>query len=215
MLRRTRFGLLLALGALASFCYGAPLVICTETASGATAGDGAGGLQNGGCIASIPTSAPLLYVASDGEATFHPFGIPVDTSDAVQLNANWVPHPDYAANFGQFGWTQLPGTSVWYLPASLGPCGNENEPICEPAGAWIFAPGSQWNAGTPDELWILSSTGELSDLILVNNNGPHGEAQIIMGSDPSLNIPEPSAFGLLACVLSGAALYLRRRRIQA
>src|SRR5438105_2845750 len=32
-------------------------------------------------------------------------------------------------------------TFTWVLPAST-PCGNENEPVCEPVAKWYFTPNS-------------------------------------------------------------------------
>lgn len=188
-------GLWLLLGLLStSSASAAPVALCTED-------------PLTGCVAQIPTSAPPLYVASDGEGPFDPFGAGFDVSDAIQLTASWV-------FFGEPGWVQLPGTSTWVLPADLSSigCGTENEPQCEPLGAWYF-PGGSWQAGTPDVLHILEPGGALSDLILVNNNGPNGNAQILFQSDPfPAAVPEPTTLVLLGSGLAAAAW---RRRTMA
>src|SRR5262245_42861130 len=143
MLRFVKWALSVALFANLSF----GVTICTETASGATAGDAAMGQMFGGCINSIPTSNPLLFVASDGEVSFRPFNLQIDVSDAIMLTTGWVAQANNA-------WTQLPGTFIWYLPSVIPGCGTENEPVCEPIGAW-FAPGFLWSAATPPSLEIL------------------------------------------------------------
>jgi len=165
------------------------------------------------CVADIPTASPTLTVGSDGEGGFDPFGAGFDTSDGIVLNSNWAPDPAFAASFGAFGsflWQQIPDTFTWVLPANLGPCGAENEPICEPVGKWYFTPGSPWNAGTPDTLLILDADG-VSDVILVNNTGPGGSAAITFSSDPSL-VPEPGTMSILGLGLVGLGLASRRRK---
>jgi hypothetical protein len=215
---------LLVLGALATFGYAdgarlpggdptnasadfADTVICTQTDSGATAGDGAHGLQQGGCVASIPTSNPQLFVASDGESPFDPFGFGADTSDGIQLNASWTPDPAFASAFAPGFWTRIPGTFTWVLPAAT-PGGTENEPTFEPIAKWDFL-GAQWAPGTPNRLVMLDPGGTVSDLILVDNTGPNGSAAITFSSDPNV-IPEPP-LGWLAVLMLAATLYLRRR----
>ena len=219
---------LTALALTTIYSYASPTILCTETLAGPTAGDGANGLQNGGCINSIPTSSPTLYLASDGEASifdqsfFQPFGVGFDTSDAISLNSNWLPNLAYSGMSTPGFWTQcltcvdvngVLNPFTWVLPAATS-CGNEfvAEVACEPFGAW-FAPGEKWSPGTPNVLVILGfpdSLSLLSDKILVNNFGPGGSAQIIFSSDPNL-IPEPGTFTLIGTGLAFAAARLRRK----
>lgn len=218
---------LTALAITTIYCHASPTFLCTETIFGETAGNGANGLQNGGCVNSIPNSSPTLYVASDGEASifdqsfFQPFGVGFDTSDAISLNSNWLPNLAFPGMSTPGFWTQcltcvdvngVLNPFTWVLPAATS-CGNEfaAEVACEPFGAW-FAPGAKWAPGTPNVLVILedSGTGSWSDKILVNNFGPGGSAQIIFSSDPNL-IPEPGTFTLIGTGLAFAAARLRRK----
>src|SRR2546421_5545808 len=66
-----------------------------------------------GFVGTIPGT--LVHVASDGESQFFPFGITVDTTDALNLNDQvaagnpWAQDPASA-------WTQQPGTNVYFIP---------------------------------------------------------------------------------------------------
>ena len=60
-----------------------------------------------GFVGAIPTSAPPIMVASDGESAFHPFDLPFDVSDAIQLNSSWGADPGFASAFGPNGWQRF------------------------------------------------------------------------------------------------------------
>ena len=165
-------------------------VLCTES-------------DTSGCVQQLfSTDGPNATVASDGESSFDPFGVGNDTSDQIQFNsANWLPE---VSN----GWTQANSTT-WFAPTSSS-CGSENEPSCEVIGAW-FLPGVQWSEGQVGVYTMLDSDGvTTSDVIVLDNAGPGGTAEIQFSSDPTL-IPEPASFGLAGLGVLGLAA-LRRRR---
>lgn len=161
-----------------------------------------------GFIGTIPTSVTPVIVASDGEAAFHPFGITFDVSDAISLNGNWAPDPAYAAAFGPNGWQQLPGTFIWYLPACDAQQVCENGNVHEPIGKWDFTPGGQWG---PDAMSIEMSDadGSFSDLALIANDGPGGEATVTFQSGA---VPEPSTWAVMLIGLAGIGYAARRRK---
>jgi hypothetical protein len=188
--------------------WAAAVVLCTETDSGATAGDAANGLQQGGCVATIPTSAPPLIVASDGDVDFDPFGAGFDTSNQIVLNEDWLPDPRFPQAFAPGFWTELfdaTGNSrhIWVLPSNL-PCGSG----CEPAGRWYFAPGVEWEPDTPDHLLILASNGAVSNQAWILNEGPNGEASI---SFSPLAIPEPGTMTLLGAGIAALTFWRSRK----
>jgi hypothetical protein len=165
---------------------------------------------NSGWVGAIPGSVPELLVGSDGEAAFHPFGIEVDTSDAIQLNGDWAPDPAFAAAFAPGFWTQLPGTFVWYLPA-CNFSGCENGDIVEPIARWDFTPGGQWGQPGDSSLLILDPDGSFSDSVTIANNGPGGEATITFQSGTNNGVPEPATWALMLTGFFGAGAMLRRR----
>ena len=198
-----RWALLAALAGILAVCGHASMVICIEADSGATNGDAANGLQQGGCINTIPGTQPLLFVAADGEVEFHPFGL-VDfaVSDAIQLNPAWAPDPTFASAFGPGLWTLQPNTFVWYLLEGAG------EPLLEPIGKWFMA-GATWSAPFDGlELVILDPNNCPSDIITLGNTGPDGTAAITFQS----GVPEPATLSLIGLGLACAAFIKRRRQ---
>jgi len=144
-------------------------------------------------------------VASDGESSFDPFGAGYDTSDGLNFN-----------NVG-FTWTQAAdstwnylGGQTWVLPAALGACGNENEPICEPVGHFISP--SAWNPAALGLWYILDSEG-VSDVIWTYNTSNGAELKFF--SDPSLSVPEPATWALVLVGFVGVGATLRGRRKEA
>jgi hypothetical protein len=139
-----------------------------------------------------------IWVASDGETSFDPWGYGHDASDEILLSSGWLPFP------GLTGWVQFTPTQnlpvltgfgvtldAWALPASLPGCGSEPDPLCEPIGLWYF-PNQHWNVGM--ETWSLTeSDGAISDLISIGNFGPGGYAAISFNS----SVPEPQSIALL------------------
>jgi len=170
-----------------------------------------------GLVVQFPSgvpSSPPIFVASDGEATFVPFGLVgvSDVSDAIEFQAGpgaWVASTPGTGAFAPGFWTeQVVGNfDVWYLPATIPGCGAENEPTCEPIATWNFS-GGPWAAGTSTSDQILESDGTQSDLLNALNNGPTGGATITFNSA----IPEPSSVLLLVSVLGMLALIVSRRR---
>jgi hypothetical protein len=166
-----------------------------------------------GLVIAIPTASPTIYVASDGEEHFDPFGYGADTSDGIQFTAGpgvWAANTaDFAAGFSAGYWTLLSDGITWVLPAST-PSGNENEPRSEPAAGWYFVSGAQWLDITPASLTFFEPNGEWSDTITMNNNGPGGSAQIIFQSDPVVPLP-PTAL-LLGSGLLGLWGFRKSRK---
>lgn len=160
-----------------------------------------------GFVGAIPTSATPVIVASDGEAAFHPFGLPFSVSDAISLSADWTPDPAYAAAFGPTGWQQAPGTFVWYLPAcESGSC----EDVPEPIAKWDFVPppiGLGWSAGA-ENILIMQSDGSFSDFIGIANDGVRGGATVTFQSG---GVPEISTWAMMLLGFGGIGLAIRRR----
>src|SRR5258707_1127264 len=119
-MRGLKFSGALAAGVAARWLLGSTaaladqVLLCTETdGSGCTANLGGG----------VPP-APVITVASDGEAAFQPFGVTFDVSDAIQFNAapgTWVPDAS-SGGFATGFWQEITTdpnstTDVWVLPA--------------------------------------------------------------------------------------------------
>jgi len=142
-------------------------------------------------------------VASDGESAFDPFGFGADTSDGLNFGA--VPFQWFQA--ADSTWTQI-ANQVWVLPAALGPCGNENEPICEPSGHFISP--TPWNPGAIGTWLILDDTGNLSDKIITFNTGQGAELRFF--SDPTFTVPEPATWAMMLMGFFGLGAAIRGRR---
>jgi len=161
--------------------------ICTETASG-------------GCVQELPVGGTTVTVASDGEAPFDPFGAGYDTSDGIQLDAQWVPKKT-------IGWNQLPNSNTWVLPACDGSGSCENGKVDEPIGEWRV----------PDQALsvnlaifkIREADGSLSDVIKMFNS--NGGVDVTFDSSPGGAVPEVSTWALMLLGVGVTGAMLRRR----
>jgi hypothetical protein len=142
-------------------------------------------------------------VASDGESPFDPYGFGHDTSDGLNF-----------ANVGHV-WTQAAdstwvslGNQTWVLPAST-PCGNENEPVCEPVGHFISP--DAWSPGAIGTWRILEADGSISDKIVTFNTA--NGAELLFYSDPG--VPEPSVWFMMLIGVAGIGYALRKQRVAA
>lgn len=148
-------------------------------------------------------------VASDGEASFDPFGAGYDTSDGINFSG-----VGYVWNqAADSSWNSL-GNQTWVLPADLSAygCGVENSTSCEPTGHFISP--SAWNDAAIGTFLIYEADGSLSDrLITYNDDG--GNANLLFYSDPNpgvVGVPEPSTWAIMMVGLFGMGAALRRRR---
>ena len=191
---------------LAASCF-ASTVICTETASGPTAGNAANGLRQGGCVESYITGYTF---ASDGEVYFDPFGYGADTSDGIQFPA--AARYNFILEAGVSGWVQVTtATSVtWVLPANLTSigCGAEPNTTCEPIGKWQYPVVADWG-GAAGSYIMLEANGSVSDTITLDYIAG-GYPEIIFQSDA--DIPEPSSMSLVLLGLAGLAWRVAARR---
>ena len=217
MLRLTKCLVLVLVAFSATFVFaGSYTVLCTESSSGATNGDSAGGLQQGGCVNSLPNLNFPYTAASDGEVYFDPYNAGYDTSDGIKLNSSWLANNSNGA-FSPGFWTNkdvngnlLNGGFTWVLPAST-PCGQENEPACEPK-AYFYATGMLWDKSVIGQYVMKEDQCPpgwscISDIITLDNNGPNGWAEISFDS-----IPEPNSLALMVVPgVIGLAGFVRRR----
>jgi opacity protein-like surface antigen len=193
-----RFKYLLACGALATGLAAA--------AAAAASADNVIGTEDSttGFVGNFLESAfpgTQSIVASDGEASFDPFGAGYDTSDGLNFSAvgfTWTQAADST-------WNDL-GNQTWVLPAVIPGCGAENSTTCEPVGHFISS--ATWSPGAIGTWLIYESDGSLSDRIVTFNtvNG----AELKFYSDPS--IPEPATWAILLLGVFGVGGALRIRR---
>jgi hypothetical protein len=153
-----------------------------------------------GFIGTVPSSAgagDTITVASDGEATFTPFGITHDTSDAVSLTGGW----NAAAGNQWENW----GGGVWDLPAcdAGGVCENGN--VHEPTGLWTWV-GATWTNGLNKYIIKEAGGGGLSDVIRTYNL-PDGTAAFSFKS----GVPEPATWAMMILGVAMIGFSARRR----
>jgi PEP-CTERM motif len=143
-------------------------------------------------------------VASDGEASFDPYGAGFDTSDGLNFSGVGFPWSQAADSH----WTAL-GNQTWVLPAVIPGCGAENETTCEPAGHFVspdaWSPGftgtfviGEWGPGDVDHVG-----GSYSDIIYLYNNA--AGANVLFYSDfaGSGGVPEPSTWAMMLVGFAG------------
>lgn len=191
--------------------------LCAEAAGGGapatpglSAAQIAGLLNNtgGGCVARVAGLSTSIYVASDAEVFFDPFGFGADTSDGIIVPANY-------AFMGGNGWMKLanslavfPNSQTWVLPSDLTSigCGTENEPTCEPT--ITFQNPLPFGADVVGTYIINETDGStLSDQVILANVG--GVGVVSFQSDPTLT-PEPDSVLLLGAALVAVASFKRK-----
>ena len=163
-----------------------------------------------GFVGSLLKGFPdYVQVASDGEASFRPFGVGPDVSDAIYFGPE---NMDTWMQAAESTWTDN-GAGVWYLPAANpGPgCPPENATdvsLChEAVGHWLTLSGP-WNPTLVGDYAIMSEDGTVGDYIRLYNS--NGAAHLTFASDP-IGLPEPASLALVGAGLAGL---LRKRRTQ-
>jgi hypothetical protein len=161
-----------------------------------------------GLVAPLPGAFPAIWLASDGESAFRPFGSANDLSDAIQFNDVWVGDMPVGTNWVQaVGVDQtsgLPNVNTWFLPAI-----NENEPAGEDVGRWVL-PGAFWDPTSLGVYTMLESGGGDGDKFILANDGPAGSASLTFISDP-FAVPVPASVWGGSLLLAG--LLVARRRV--
>jgi hypothetical protein len=195
---------LLAGAALAASLVGAAAARAQDIVIGTE--DSVGGF-NGPLFPFVTTD---LVVASDGEAPFDAFHAGYDISDGINFDV---------AGVSSTTWTQAPdshwnflGGQTWVLPAKLGPCGDEGEPLCEPVGHFLMPPSIFFDPHFAVTSVILDASGAVSDRIVTFNGAHSGE--LLFFSDPA-GIPEPATWALMLTGfgLLGAGVRAMRREV--
>jgi hypothetical protein len=147
------------------------------------------GTEGGSGFVGAITQFNDIIVASDPEVAFDPFGAGFDTSDGILFQGGYPADPNKWTNIGSALWTkvtQANGNYGWVFPAVTGPCGAENEPVCEPSG--VFTINEVWNPAVKLGSYIITDALGLSDIITLSV-GANGFAVITFQSDP--NVPGP------------------------
>jgi hypothetical protein len=147
----------------------------------------------------------FVQVGSDGESPFTPFNIPVDVSDAIFLDNQVAAGNPWAIDPLVTGWTQLPGTSTWYIDAAS--VGENEPPVAEPIGIW-HSP-NPWNANVLGEYRIQGGSNEPGEFDRITLYNDAFGAAISFESDAS-DVPEPASLGLLGLGILG--MVCRRRK---
>jgi hypothetical protein len=148
-----------------------------------------------GIVTTLPLTA--IQVGSDGEVAFRPFGITVDTSDAIDFSQQGFGWTQVAGGT----WTQLGTQSIWYRDAA-----GENEPNVEDVGSFVSV-DAPWI--TTGDFTILSADGSLSDVITLFNVG--NDAHLTFASDPIAPAPSTALSGLALLGVVGGGSFLRRK----
>ncbi len=179
-----------ALARTSSALLGAPSpVTVTETLCTETDADG--------CVMALPID-PGTTAASDGEASFDPFGFGGDTSDGIALSSIWTTAVSTPT------WSNIAGTNTWVIPGCVaGVC--ENGAVPEQIGIWA-APGFTLVGADLLQYNIYDSNGSLSDIVSLYNDAS-GTVNISFNSI----VPEPSTWAMMLLGFGAVGAVARRR----